>query len=291
VDGRALELLIDLLVANNVIIDQDGRITLSSEFEMALQYRDLLEAKVALAIYVASDFTNFFPALIGNPNVFCQKARIFNLFSYNKGMEYSPENYELTKRWMRITTALTKYEARVCIKYHDFSPYGRMLDVGGNSGEFGLQICKEHQGVAATVFDLPVVCHVGEQHVREEPERDRICFIKGNALEDALPKGFDLITFKSMLHDWPETETRRLITKARDSLEAGGTILIFERGPFEQTRNLPAFSLVPFLLFFRSFRPPTFYEDTLNSLGFHNITVEKLFLEMPFYLITARKGT
>lgn len=290
IDGQGLQLLLDLLIRNNVIEKRGGEITLCRQFVKALQYRDLLEARVAFANYVAPDFTALFSSLINSPDWFFRKARIFDLFSYNRCIEYSPENYKLTKRWMQITTALTKYEARVCMKYHDFSLYKHMLDIGGNSGEFVLQICKEHPGISASVFDLPLVCDIGEEHVRYEPEKDRITFIKGNALADVLPKSFDLITFKSMLHDWPEQEARQLITKASDSLSRGGTLLIFERAPFEVEGNQLPYSVIPFLLFFRSFRSPVLYEESLNSLGFQNIAIEKISLEMPFHLITAKKG-
>lgn len=56
---------------------------------------------------------------------------------------------------MTITTRLTRHEALVCMKYHDFGQYRRMLDVGGNSGEFALQVCRRHPDLRATVLDLP----------------------------------------------------------------------------------------------------------------------------------------
>ena len=71
---------------------------------------------------------------------------------------------------MRFTTALTRYESGACIANHDFSPYERMLDVGGNSGEFALRVCQRHSRLRATVYDLPLVCDIGERHVRAEPE-------------------------------------------------------------------------------------------------------------------------
>jgi hypothetical protein len=141
----------------------------------------------------------------------------------------------------------------------------------------------------ATVFDLPLVCDIGLEHLRSEPEADRIRFIKGNALIDELPKGFDLITFKSMLHDWPDEEAKQFITRASQSLESGGTLLIFERGPFELRGMGFPHSIIPFLVFFHSFRSPVIYEERLRNLGFQDIKVQKIILESPFYLVTATK--
>lgn len=289
VDAQGLQLLLHLLIANQVIEESNSEIKLSRYFKKALQYRDLLEAKLEFAHFVLPDFTNLFTALIVNADQFGRNARTFELFCYQRGFDYSPENYELTKRWVRITTALTKYEAQVCMQYHNFGRYRRVLDIGGNSGEFVLQICKKYPNVHATVFDLPLVCEVGLEHVRSEPEADRIAFIKGDALTDELPNGFDLITFKSMLHDWPENEAEQFIARASQSLEPGGALLIFERGPLEVGETTLPYSMIPFLLFFHSFRSPVTYEEQLRALRFQDIKVEKIDLETPFYLITARK--
>jgi SAM-dependent methyltransferase len=161
-----------------------------------------------------------------------------------------------------------------------------MLDVGGNSGEFILQVCKRFPGLAGTVFDLPLVCDIGREHVGREPEAGRITFVKGNALADPLPAGFDLVAFKSMLHDWPERETGRLLERACRSLNPGGTLLVFERGPIEARGGTLPYSMLPMLLFFRAFRPPTFYAARLRALGLTRIEVQTFGLETPFFLVT-----
>jgi len=288
-DAQGPPLLLDLLMANHVLEESKGKIRLTQPFVKALRYRDLLEAKLEWARFVLPDFMDLFTTLIHSPDRLGSNARISDFFCYHRSFEATPENYELTKRWMRTTTAFTKYEAQVCMKCHDFSRYHRILDIGGNSGEFVLQICRRHPGTLATVFDLPLVCDIGQEHIRSEAEADRIKFIKGNVITDALPKGFDLITFKSMLHDWPEKEAKQFVEKASHSLEPGGTLLIFERGPLEVLEKALPYSMIPFLLFFRSFRSPVIYEEHLKGLGFQDIGIEKIDLETPFYLIAARE--
>jgi len=289
-DSRGLQLLLNLLRSNRVIEECNGEIKLTRRFMEALPYWDLLKTKLEFTNFVAPDFTDLFTTMIKSPDSFGPNTRTFDLFAYNRCFDYSPENYELTKRWVRITTSLTRYEAQVCMEYHDFNGYQSMLDIGGNSGEFGLRICKKYPGILATVFDLPLVCDIGREHVSSEPEAGRITFIKGNALTDILPKGFDLITFKSMLHDWPEIEAKHLIQRAGQLLEPGGTLLIFERGPIEPDEMPLPYSMIPFLLFFRSFRSPLIYQGYLEELGFQKIEVQKIDLETPFFLVTATKG-
>ena len=288
-DGQGLRLLLSLLRGNGVVEEGNGQIRLSQQFRQALRYRDLLETKLEFVQFVLWDFTELFTTAIRSPETFARQARTFQLFCYDRARTPGSESYERTKRWMRITTCLTRYESDVCMKHHDFGCYERVLDIGGNSGEFVLQVCRRHPGVSATVLDLPLVCQIGREHVRVAPEGARITFVEGSALTDALPEGQDLVTFKSMLHDWPEREARQLIVRGSQALRRGGTLLIFERGPLEMDEGVPSYSLIPFLLFFRSFRSPAMYRQQLEALGFEDIGVQRIDLEMPFFLVTGRK--
>jgi ubiquinone/menaquinone biosynthesis C-methylase UbiE len=192
--------------------------------------------------------------------------------------------------WMRLTTALSRYEAEAVEMLHDFSAHQRMLDVGGNSGEFALRLCRRNPGLRATIFDLPMVCEIGMEHVLGEPEHDRMGFIKGDIRQDALPAGYDLISFKSMLHDWPDKEASLFLAKAVQALPPGGRIVIFERGPMRFKDIAPPMSLLPTLLFFRSYRPASDYRILLGQLGMVDIQSRDIDLDSSFYLVTARKS-
>jgi hypothetical protein len=287
-DRLGLQTLLVLLRANRVVEERGEAVRLSEPFLQALRYRDLLEAKLDFANLAAADFFAHFTSLLVDPGRFVREAHLFRLFDYGRCFDPSPENREWTRRWMRFTTALTRYEAQVCLKYYDFGSHRRLLDIGGNSGEFVLRVCKKHPAIRATVLDLPTVCAIGEEHVRHEPEADRITFLKGNALYDPIPAGFDLIVFKSFLHDWPEAQVRWFLARANQSLAPGGTILIFERGPLEIGETPLMYSLVPMLLFFRSFRSPRIYQVELQAAGYA-VGVQHVTLDMPFQLVTAQR--
>lgn len=288
-DGRGMELLLDLLCGNGVLEDAPGGFRITRRFRDALSYRDLLEAKLAFARMVLPDLVGGFSDLIRSPPRFMQASRVFALFDYSRAEEDTPRNREHTRRWMRITTAWTRYEAGVCLAHHDFGPHRRVLDIGGNSGELVLQICRRHSALHGTVLDLPVVCRIGREHVHGEPEADRIAFHEADALRDDLPQGFDLVVFKSTLHDWPDAEARTLLDKAEAALVPGGTLLIFERGPLGRESSGRSFASLPFLLFAPWFRPPALYVEHLDGLGFEGVQEERIELDTPFFLIRARK--
>ncbi len=289
-DEKGMGLLLELLGANRVVEKSKGTVRLSSAFVHVLPYRDLLEVKLEIANLAAHDILDHCSDLICRPRDFAKKAGFYRLFSGDGCASSREEALHGAKRWMRITTVLTKYESRACLKNFDFSPYEYMLDIGGNSGEFVLRICRDYPHIYATVFDLPLICEIGADHVQREPEAARISFVPGNALTDILPGGFDIVSFKSMLHDWPESEAGEIIANAAHCLKPGGTMLIFERSPMEVGDAVLPYSLIPFLHFFRGYRLPDFYAGCLRDLGFRDIKIRKIELDMTFVLVTGSKA-
>lgn len=288
-DERGLNLLIGMLKANCVVATDSGKIRLTQAFLEALEFRDLLEAKLHFAHLVSSDFQHLLTALLVEPNEFFARARLFKLFSYDRCLEPNQENYTNTSHWMQLTTTLTKYESGPCLTAHDFSSSRQMLDVGGNSGEFARQVCSANPQLEAVVYDLPLVCDIGETHLKDAPEKERVRFVKRSSDVEALPTGCDLITFKSMLHDWPEKEMTKFLARAHAALEPGGKLLIFERSAWKEGECKVSYGQLPIALFFRSYRDPVVYENQLQQLGFHSIHVKTVMLDMPFSLITCTK--
>ena len=152
-----------------------------------------------------------------------------------------------------------------------------------------MRFCTANPVLRATILDLPIVCEIGLEHVLPHPEAGRIAFLPGDLRSDPLPGGHDLITFKSILHDWPDDEAYAFLGKAADALQPGGTIMIFERAPLRIVPAVTAVSMIPNLLTFRSYRPAGLYMDHLAALGFVMIQSVSVELDSTFSIITGRK--
>ncbi len=285
---KGMVFLLDILTESGVVVRSEGKYMLSREFMAVLPYRELMELKLALANLAARDILGGFTDLVMRPEQFMRGSSFHRLFSYDRCFGNDESDRHVTSRWMRITTLLTRYESAACMAHHDFSRYRRILDVGGNSGEFALRLCRCYPDMRAVVFDLPLVCELGRAHVDGTPERDRISFMKGDVRTDELPTGHDLIIFKSMLHDWPDEAALRFIHKAARSLLPGGRILIFEREKIAGVKQPFPFSILPFLIFFHSYRPAETYVGFLEQAGFVDIDILSVNLDLPFVLITGQ---
>jgi hypothetical protein len=288
-DAAGFSFLCDLLAGSGVLVDGPRGLALHEDFAAALRYRDLLEAKLDFCGVVLADMAEHFTTLVTAPERFMQQSRTFSLFDYGRCFEASPENERRTRAWMRLTSTLTRQETAACAELHDFSAHRRLLDVGGNSGEFAAGLCERHPTLQATVLDLPLVCDIGRAQLAGRPAAARVGFVKGDARHDPWPGGHDAISFKSMLHDWPEAQARAFIGKAFAALPPGGTVIVYERGPVDMPGGEPSFASLPVLVFFRSYRPSGFYTAALQEAGFVQARALEFRLDTPFFAVFARK--
>ncbi|HLH94459.1 MAG TPA: methyltransferase [Xanthobacteraceae bacterium] len=290
-DPVGFRLLVGLLEANDVVCRQGQNLTLTDVFRQALKFRDLLEARIDFADLVWSDIHTLFTPLLTDLPQFMARSQVFELFRYDRCIDVTAENLEATQSWLRFTTCLTKYEAAAVLDAVDFSSVQSLVDFGGNSGEFVRQICRRHPAISATIVDLPVVCALGQRHIAASAtaqEAARIRFCPADFRSDPLPGPADVVSFKSVLHDWGDADAERILERADRVVGPGGRMLIFERGPIETGRRLP-YAMAPNLVFLKFLRPPDLYLKKLSQLGFTLIEHRRLMLEMEFNLIVARR--
>ncbi|MER2251741.1 methyltransferase [Methylorubrum podarium] len=285
-----LACLTGLLVGAGIAAEPEpGRIGLSEAFRAVLPCRDLIEAKLAFAAAASEDLRRHFPAFVADLPAFMAASRTFELFRYDRCFEITPENLDATRRWVAYTTCLTRYEAGPCLDRIEPASHRRLLDLGGNSGEFAAQACRRAPALDATVFDLPVVCALGRENLADRPEGARVAFRAGDMRRDPLPEGHDLITLKSVLHDWPAEAARALLERAAQALAPGGRLVIYERAPMDLRARAPGYVQSADLVFQPFFREADLYTETLETHGFVAVSVRRIALEAPFHLIEARK--
>ncbi len=282
--------LIGLLVGAGIAAEPEpGRIGLTEAFRAVLPCRDLIEAKLAFAAAASEDLRQHFPAFVADLPAFMAASRTFELFRYDRCFEITPDNLDATRRWVAYTTCLTRYEAGPCLDRIEPGRHLRLLDLGGNSGEFAAQACRRAPNLTATVFDLPVVCALGRENLANRAEGARVMFLAGDMRRGPIPEGHDLVTFKSVLHDWPAEEARALLEQAARALAPGGRLVIYERAPMALRQRPLGYVQSADLVFQPFFRDADLYIETLAMLGFVDCTVRGLALETPFHLIESRK--
>ncbi|GAA4688210.1 methyltransferase [Phytohabitans rumicis] len=137
-----------------------------------------------------------------------------------------PQILELFWEAMYSTSIFT---ARALGEAYDFGAHTRLLDVGGGSGAYPIELCRRYAGLQATVYDLPHVCPIADEKGAAAGLSDRIDSFAGNFLhEPALPPGYDVILLSMILHDWDEPTNRELLGKCFAALPTGGAVVVSE---------------------------------------------------------------
>lgn len=288
-DPCGVELLAGLLESAGVLTLRDGTLALAPAFVAILPRRAALESKLAFLDLAARDVLDRLPEMLFDTGAYVASGKVFELFRYDRAATTSPADLAATKRWLDYTTALTEHEGPLLAPLMPLAHTARLLDIGGNSGAFVRALCAVNPGLRATVLDLPAVTELGRRYLASTPEAARIDFITADARRDPLPAGYDAISFKSVLHDWPEPDMRQMVERARDALPPGGRLFVVERGAFAPGPAPLPYAAATNLVFARFYRPPSAYAELLAELGFGGISVQTIEIEMPFHVIAGTK--
>ncbi|MFI6560798.1 demethylpremithracinone o-methyltransferase [Streptomyces sp. NPDC050534] len=109
----------------------------------------------------------------------------------------------------------------------DWSRWTTFVDVGGARGNLAAQLVLDHPHLKGTVFDVPGVKPLFDEHMAARGTADRVGFTGGDFFTDPLPAA-DVILFGHVLHDHPEESRRTLLAQAFNALPPGGTLLVYD---------------------------------------------------------------
>ncbi|SEG19150.1 Ubiquinone/menaquinone biosynthesis C-methylase UbiE [Nonomuraea solani] len=141
---------------------------------------------------------------------------------------FAPDDPVMTEHFWEGMHALSGYTGRMLAKALDPWPVRRLLDVGGGGAAFAVELCRGHPQLRTTIFDLPFVCELTEPRIIEAGLEDRISLVAGDFFTDPLPGGHDAVLLSNILHDWGESDVRKILHACAGALPPGGLLLICE---------------------------------------------------------------
>lgn len=142
---------------------------------------------------------------------------------------FETEDPQLLALFWEAMYSTSIFTARALAGAYDFGAHSRLLDVGGGSGAYPIELCRRYPSLRATVFDLPHVVPIAAEKASAAGLGDRIDTAAGNFLHDeALPSGYDVMLFSMILHDWDEATNRALLAKSHAALPSGGAVVVSE---------------------------------------------------------------
>jgi SAM-dependent methyltransferase len=110
----------------------------------------------------------------------------------------------------------------------DFSPFACLLDLGGGTGTYSIEILKRYPHLKAIIFDFPPVCAMAESALQAAGFSDRVSTVGGDYERDPLPSGPDVVLWSGNLHASSPERCRDILTKLHALLPAHGAVLMHD---------------------------------------------------------------
>jgi hypothetical protein len=150
-------------------------------------------------------------------------------FSYVLGMgffEYVIQHPEAGAWFDRGLANFATMENAAIAGAYDFTPFGRVVDVGGGQGGFLTEILKTNPPVAGTLYDLPQVVQE-PAYLTAAGLVDR-CEIVGGDFFKSVPTGGDAYILKRILHDWSDEQCVQILRTCRAAMSDRARILVVD---------------------------------------------------------------
>ena len=123
-------------------------------------------------------------------------------------------------------STLTEWVTQAILAVYDFTPFSKIVDIGGGQGAFLAAMLGKAPGARGVLFDAPAVI-AETTRLRDAGLLDRSEQVAGNFFA-AVPEGGDLYTMKMILHDWNDDECHSILSNIRKVIGLGGKVVIVE---------------------------------------------------------------
>ena len=131
-------------------------------------------------------------------------------------------------------------QAPQLVETFDLSACQNLLDMGGGPGTYAIHFCLQNPQLNAVVFDLPTTQPFAEKTIAQFGLRDRISFMAGNYVTEAIKGRYDVVWMSHILHGEGPLDCQDMIQKAAATLTPGGMMLLHDF-ILDDTRDGPLF--------------------------------------------------
>ena len=120
--------------------------------------------------------------------------------------------------------------AMALAKVFDFSSYNKLMDIGGGSGVYAIEVVKQNPNMSAVVLELEPACKVADQYIKRFDLQDKIHTQVLDFFKDNLPTDYDVAFLSHIIHFLDEEKDKILLKKIHDSLpnDRNSAIIISE---------------------------------------------------------------
>jgi|LGVF01.1.fsa_nt_gb demethylspheroidene O-methyltransferase len=267
-DTPIADAFLDVLVAFQILCEEDGRLTLLPLGLSVLPvYQSIQSWNKEMRLFYSSldDLTGLLQS--GN----YEESALSDYWLYKKSPERRKLQEPLVDNYSSVMDASQLQLSEAIVEHYDFSAHEHIIDFGGGYGRLAITLAERYPLLKITIADLPAVCERARVRINSAGFAERIKCLPVDFLRDDLPTNMvDLIIFVRVLHDWNDGEVATLMAKTRSCLQRHGVVLVVEPMTNEsaKTDSSSVLSSLMLTLFGGKRRSVQDYMRLLRSAGF-----------------------
>ena len=110
---------------------------------------------------------------------------------------------------------------------YDFSPFNKIVDVGGGHGGLITSILKRNPQAQGVLFDAGIVIEGARPRLEAAGIADRCEAVSGDFFK-AVPTGGDAYVMKWIIHDWEDEKAIAILKNCRSQMQPDGRLIIVD---------------------------------------------------------------
>ncbi len=141
--------------------------------------------------------------------------------------EYYEENREGGANFNKAMSEITQTAIMHILPAYDFASFKTIVDVGGGNGALLCAILKNAKNTKGIVFDTAQVKQHALANIEINYLQERCSFEEGSFFEK-VPQGASAYLMKSILHDWDDKQSEKILAKVYNAMADYSKLLLIE---------------------------------------------------------------
>jgi SAM-dependent methyltransferase len=136
-------------------------------------------------------------------------------------------NPEMAKVFDEAMATFAPMTAAAIAASYDFSPFGKLVDIGGGNGALLIGILKANPHLKGIIFDLPHAAEKAGAKIAAAGLQSRCEAIGGDFFKE-VPSGADAYIIKHVIHDWNDDRAAAILRNVHRAIPPHGKLLLAE---------------------------------------------------------------
>lgn len=141
--------------------------------------------------------------------------------------QYRAQHPEDARIFDEAMASFTAAGNEAILSGYDFSPFSKIVDVGGGDGSLISGILKANSAVKGVVFDLSHAIMHAQQRLAADGLTNRCQTVAGDFFQ-SVPAGGDAYVLKWIIHDWDDEKAVTILRNCRREMSEHAKLLLIE---------------------------------------------------------------